>query len=60
MVLNIYVVKIQVSWVQNNYAVCIDERKSTISYPFNMDSGVILWISKKEPTTTLSSIKESA
>ncbi|KAF2318757.1 hypothetical protein GH714_010486 [Hevea brasiliensis] len=36
---------------------CIDDRKSTTGYAFNLGSGVICWNSKKQPSTALSSLE---
>lgn len=41
--------------MDSDWAGCLDDRKSTSGYMFNFGSADVCWISKKQPTTALSS-----
>ncbi|XP_073103333.1 secreted RxLR effector protein 161-like [Elaeis guineensis] len=40
-----------------SFGISVDDRKSTTGYVFCLASGAILWVSKKQQTTALSSTK---
>ena len=43
-----------VAYTDSDYAGDLDDRKSTYSYVFLLSSGVVSWLSKKQPIVTLS------
>ncbi|XP_059076553.1 secreted RxLR effector protein 161-like [Cryptomeria japonica] len=46
-----------IGYTDSDCAGSIDDRKSTSSYAFHFGSGVVSWVSKKQPIVTLSSAK---
>jgi hypothetical protein len=45
-------------YTDSYWASCIDDKKSTLGYSFNMGSTIVAWSTKKKPTVFLSTVEE--
>ena len=46
-----------VGYTDSDFAGNIEDRRSTSGYAFHLGTGVVAWVSKKQPGVTLSSAK---